>query len=237
MNYEFDNPWKADDTKMWAFKVKSGVKDTVSQLNHTNFDNTPNSRLTAATPPNILPSELRCNRSVAEGFTLEWCICPFQCFGFVDPRLTWLIASLPAEMAYFWSKWKIKGKWANWCLPLSVEIPFVFAGTNIRPPFEPEIGFFGMTGVWQSGKTTPWYFWSFIKLWAELEKSRLEYLKDGSVGSIEINLIRRNCGDEWLVQEFWRDPMTPRYFTMTTWTSRFRMRQVIAVFIRRGNKE
>ena len=31
MGYEYDNPWKADDTKMWAFKVKSGVKDTVSQ--------------------------------------------------------------------------------------------------------------------------------------------------------------------------------------------------------------
>ena len=32
MGYEYDNPWKADDTKMWAFKVKSGVKDTVSIL-------------------------------------------------------------------------------------------------------------------------------------------------------------------------------------------------------------
>ena len=30
MGYEFDDPWKADDTKMWSFKVKSGVKDTVS---------------------------------------------------------------------------------------------------------------------------------------------------------------------------------------------------------------
>lgn len=30
MGYEYDNPFKADDTKMWSFKVKSGVKDTVS---------------------------------------------------------------------------------------------------------------------------------------------------------------------------------------------------------------
>ena len=28
MGYEYDNPFKADDTKMWSFKVKSGVKDT-----------------------------------------------------------------------------------------------------------------------------------------------------------------------------------------------------------------
>jgi len=28
MGYDYDNPWKADDTKMWSFKVKSGVPDT-----------------------------------------------------------------------------------------------------------------------------------------------------------------------------------------------------------------
>ena len=33
MGYEFDDPWKADDTKMWSFKVKSGATDTVSQKN------------------------------------------------------------------------------------------------------------------------------------------------------------------------------------------------------------
>tara|TARA_B110000305_G_C19359576_1_gene598706 strand:+ start:161 stop:277 length:117 start_codon:yes stop_codon:yes gene_type:complete len=30
MGYEYDNAWKKDDTKMFALKVKSGVKDTVS---------------------------------------------------------------------------------------------------------------------------------------------------------------------------------------------------------------
>ena len=30
MGFEYDDWWKADDTKFWSFKVKSGVKDAVS---------------------------------------------------------------------------------------------------------------------------------------------------------------------------------------------------------------
>lgn len=32
MNYEYDDAWKADDTKMWSFKVKSGAGDAVSPI-------------------------------------------------------------------------------------------------------------------------------------------------------------------------------------------------------------
>ena len=32
MGFEYDDWWKADDTKFWSFKVKSGVKDAVSKM-------------------------------------------------------------------------------------------------------------------------------------------------------------------------------------------------------------